>query len=188
MTVVPFNQDELTLFSLQESRRPRVAAELVGRDESLSVQREPEKRKYWLAVASAQHVRIGRQHGFMQVNHGKRAPLTRARPGDGIAYYSPSVRMGEKDGFQSFTALGFVREGEPYIGDMGCKRAYRKDVDWLDVPEQPLRPIIDWLDFTKDRNWGYKLRFGFIEFGQSDFEFLQEILMSELEVVQQRRL
>ncbi|KAA1182767.1 EVE domain-containing protein [Rhizobium tropici] len=149
---------------------------------------EPGQKSYWLAVASAEHVRIGRKHGFMQVNHGKRAPLMRIKPGDGIVYYSPSVKMGERDGFQSFTAIGFVREGEPYLGEMGCGKAYRKDVDWLDAPEQPLRPLLGWLDFTQDKNWGYKLRFGLIEFGQSDFEFLEEILMSELEVVKQRRL
>lgn len=151
-------------------------------------QREPEQRSYWLAVASADHVRTGRQHGFMQVNHGKRAPLKRIRPGDGIVYYSPSVKMGEKDGFQSFTAIGFVREGEPYLAEMGCGKAYRKDVDWFDAPEQPLRPLLGWLDFTQDKNWGYKLRFGLVALGQSDFEFLQEILMSELEVVKRRRL
>ena len=28
--------------------------------------------------------------GFMQVSHGKAAPLRRIRPGDGVAYYSPT--------------------------------------------------------------------------------------------------
>ncbi|MGV1789228.1 EVE domain-containing protein [Rhizobium sp. A37_96] len=151
-------------------------------------QSKPVEKSYWLAVASAEHVRIGREHGFMQVNHGKRAPLKRIKPGDGIVYYSSSVKMGDRDGFQSFTAIGYVREGEPYLAEMGCGKAYRKDVDWLDAPEQPLRPLLGWLDFTQDKNWGYKLRFGLVEFGQSDFEFLEEILMSELEEVKRRRL
>jgi hypothetical protein len=154
----------------------------------VSFQQPPREQRYWLAVASAEHVRIGRRDGFMQVNHGKQAPLKRIKPGDGVVYYSPSVKMGERDGFQSFTAIGFVRQGDPYLAEMGCGKAYRRDVDWLDAPEQPVRPLLDWLDFTEDRNWGYKLRFGLTEFGQSDFEFLVEILMSELEVVKQRRL
>ena len=29
----------------------------------------------WVAVASAEHVAIGRAQGFMQVGHGKGAPL-----------------------------------------------------------------------------------------------------------------
>ena len=35
--------------------------------------------KYWIAVASAEHVRRGNQGGFMQVNHGKAAPLRTAQ-------------------------------------------------------------------------------------------------------------
>ena len=44
----------------------------------------------WVAVASAEHVRIGRSQGFMQVSHGKAAPLKRIHPGDGVVYYSPT--------------------------------------------------------------------------------------------------
>ena len=49
----------------------------------------------WLAVASAEHVRRGRQGGFMQVNHGKAAPLRRIKPGDFVVYYSPSTVIGK---------------------------------------------------------------------------------------------
>ena len=38
----------------------------------------------WLAVASANHVRKGRAEGFMQVCHGKLAPLRRIKPGDHV--------------------------------------------------------------------------------------------------------
>lgn len=182
------NHSDAALFPREGQINQGAAVRLLPHANTSSRRQKPEQKSYWLAVASAEHVRIGRQHGFMQVNHGKRAPLMRIKPGDGIVYYSPSVKMGERDGFQSFTAIGFVREGEPYLGEMGCGKAYRKDVDWLDAPEQPLRPLLGWLDFTQDKNWGYKLRFGLVEFGQSDFEFLEEILMSELEVVKQRRM
>ena len=65
---------------------------------------------HWVAVASAEHVRRGRQAGFVQVSHGKVAPLRRIKPGDGIVCYSPTAVFGEKDGLQSFTAIGTVRE------------------------------------------------------------------------------
>lgn len=45
--------------------------------------------KSWIAVASADHVAIGREQGFAQVNHGKAAPLRRMQPGDRIIYYAP---------------------------------------------------------------------------------------------------
>jgi hypothetical protein len=148
---------------------------------------QPVSRRYWLAVACAKHVRIGRANGFMQVNHGKEAPLKRIKPGDGIVYYSPSVAMGEKDGFQHFTAIGYVADGEPYRALMMPGQPWRRNVDWLDAPEQPLLPLLGWLDFTQEKNWGYRLRRGLVSFGQTDFEFLEEIMTSELEIVKRRR-
>jgi hypothetical protein len=71
--------------------------------------------EHWIAVASAEHVRGGRSEGFMQICHGKVAPLRRIRPGSGIVYYSPSSIMGMNDRLQAFTAIGIVREGEPYL-------------------------------------------------------------------------
>ena len=53
----------------------------------------------WVAVASAEHVRFGRGQGFMQVCHGKAAPLKRVRPGDHV-YYSPSSVFRSQDKLQ----------------------------------------------------------------------------------------
>ena len=76
-------------------------------------------RRNWIAVASADHVRRGRSGGFMQVCHGKAAPLRRVSPGDGVAYYSPTETFGGKDRLQAFTAIGVVAPGAPYQADMG---------------------------------------------------------------------
>ena len=70
----------------------------------------------WIAVASAEHARRGcaePQHGFMQVCHGKCAPLKRVQPGDRVAYYAPSTRMGGNDRLQRFGSIGVVRPGVP---------------------------------------------------------------------------
>jgi hypothetical protein len=74
----------------------------------------------WVAVASADHVRIGRSSGFMQVCHGKAAPLRRVQPGDRVVYYSPSGAFGGRDRLQSFTAIGVVDSGAPYQADMAA--------------------------------------------------------------------
>jgi len=129
--------------------------------------------RFWLAVASAEHVRRGRAEGFMQVNHGKLGPLKRMKAGDGIVYYSPSEKMGVKDGLQSFTAIGRIREGAPYQGFMSEGfQPFRRDVDWAESHEQPIRPLIDRLDLTRDRNWGYSLRFGVLELSAGDFALI----------------
>jgi len=131
----------------------------------------------WLAVACAEHVRRGRAESFMQVNHGKLGPLKRMQPGDGIVYYSPSEKMGVKDGFQSFTAIGRIRDGEPYQGFMSVGfQPYRRDVDWFDTSEQPIRPLLDRLELTRDRNWGYSLRFGVLELSTRDYALIAETM------------
>jgi EVE domain len=98
----------------------------------------------WIAVASAEHVRRGREEGFMQICHGKAAPLRRIRPGERVAYYSPTVTFGGKDKCQTFTAIGRVRTGDPYCFDMGNNFVpFRKDVDWLQTQEAPIQPLLD---------------------------------------------
>lgn len=78
----------------------------------------------WAAVASAEHVAIGRAQGFMQVGHGKGAPLKRLHAGDRIACYSPVRVFGAKDACQAFSALGAVSDERVYQGTMtdseGC--------------------------------------------------------------------
>lgn len=54
-------------------------------------------KKNWLAVASAEHARLGRQNSFMQVCHGKAAPLRRIKPEDSVVYYSPNVTWFESN-------------------------------------------------------------------------------------------
>lgn len=113
----------------------------------------------------------------MQVNHGKLGPLKRMKPGDGVVYYSPSEKMGARDGFQSFTAIGRIREGEPYHGFMSDGfQPFRRDVDWAETHEQPIRSLIDRLDLTKEKNWGYSLRFGVLELSAADFATIEEAM------------
>lgn len=137
---------------------------------------------YWIAVASAAHVRRGRAEGFMQVSHGKAAPLKRIKPGDGIVYYSPSTVLGVRDGLKSLVAIGTVSPGEPYQGDMGAGfEPYRRDVDWAAATETPIAPLLDRLSFSAGKaNWGYQLRFGLIRISEDDFRIIAEAMGAEI--------
>lgn len=131
--------------------------------------------KNWVAVASAEHVRVGQDQGFMQVNHGKLAPLKRIHPADHVAFYSPSVVMRKTDGFQSFTALGVVKPIEPYQASMhgGQFLPYRRDVDWFVASETKIRPLLNDLEFTRGKtNWGYQMRFGLFEISAVDMKLI----------------
>ena len=128
----------------------------------------------WLAVASADHVRIGRAQGFMQVAHGKVAPLRRIKPGDGVVYYSPTEQYGSTIKFRCFTAIGTVKAGEPYQADMGGGfMPFRRDVQWAKSTEAAITPLLETLEFTAGkRNWGYQLRFGLFEISQRDLDLI----------------
>ncbi|MBB3136124.1 hypothetical protein FHS26_003872 [Rhizobium pisi] len=133
----------------------------------------------WIAVASAEHVRIGRRAGFMQVCHGKAAPLRRIRPGDRVIYYSPTVTFGGKDRLQAFTAIGMARDVSPYQVEMETGfRPWRRDVDWQPAEETPIRPLLGRLSFTQaGTNWGYQLRFGLFGIDDRDADVIAEMMM-----------
>ncbi|MBB3643961.1 hypothetical protein FHX14_000120 [Rhizobium sp. BK619] len=134
--------------------------------------------KAWIAVASAEHVRIGRQAGFMQVCHGKASPLRRITPEDRVIYYSPTVVFGGKDRLQAFTAIGAARDGAPYQVEMESGfRPWRRDVDWQSAEETPIRPLLDRLSFTRvGPNWGYQLRFGLFGISDEDADMIAEAM------------
>ena len=136
--------------------------------------------KHWIAVASAEHARRGKA-GFMQVNHGKAAPLKRIHSGDGVAYYSPTVTFGGKDKLQAFTLIGRVKDGEIYEGEMGDRIAHRRDVNWATADEAPIAPLLDQLEFTAGKsNWGYQLRFGLFEISAHDFDLIAKAMHAKL--------
>lgn len=132
----------------------------------------------WIAVASAEHVRIGRRAGFMQVCHGKAAPLRRIRPGDRVIYYSPTVTFGGKDRLQAFTAIGVARDRSPYQVEMETGfKPWRRDVDWQPAEETPIRPLLERLSFTQSgANWGYQLRFGLFGIDDRDADVIAEMM------------
>jgi hypothetical protein len=121
---------------------------------------------------------------LMQVCHGKGGPLRRIRPGDRVAYYSPSTVMRGTDKLQAFTAYGRVKDGDPYVFDMGGGfRPFRRDVAWERAQTVPIRPLLGALAFTSDdRNWGYKLRFGLFEIGGGDMDLIERAMGAEGEI------
>ena len=129
--------------------------------------------KNWIAVASADHARRGRDHrplGFMQVSHGKPGPIRRVQPNDRVAYYAPTLVLGGKDKCQSFVSIGIVGPGDAYASDMGGGFVpWRRDVAYLPAREALIAPMLDQFDFVEDRQrWGYKLRFGLFEVNDHD--------------------
>jgi hypothetical protein len=170
-------------------------------------------RRNWIAVASAEHARRGcaaSAGGYMQVCHGKCAPLKRVSPGDRVAYYSPRFLGSEpkfavpsahpegavrrtaaklvpdpnnlKDKCQSFVSIGLVQQGQPYAFDMGGGFVpYRRDVAYVPAHEAPIAPLLDLLEFVDDRQrWGYKFRFGLFEVNDHDMRLIAQAMGASL--------
>ncbi len=110
----------------------------------------------------------------MQICHGKAAPLRRLQPGDGIAYYSPTLEFGSKLRYWAFTAVGLVTEGKPFLFDMGDGfQPWRLTVQWRESNEVPITPLLPHLGFSVGRkNWGQQLRFGLLAISLQDFGFI----------------
>ncbi|KTC86450.1 EVE domain-containing protein [Legionella brunensis] len=137
----------------------------------------------WLAVASAEHVRQGRQAGFMQVCHGKESPLRRIKYGDHVVYYSPTLNFGGKEKCQLFTAIGTVLSGEPYQVEMSSGfHPYRRNVAWASSIETPILPLLDCLEFTKNKkNWGYQFRYGLISISERDMTIISKAMQANFD-------
>ena len=138
----------------------------------------------WIAVACADHVALGVAGGFMQVCHGKAAPLRRMRPGDYVAYYSPTESFGVRRSLQAFTAIGVIRDSEPYCFDMGAGfQPWRRNVDWLVSQPANIRPLLGKLEFTAGRGstWGFALRFGALAASDADMTVIGEAMKASLQ-------
>jgi hypothetical protein len=131
--------------------------------------------RYWVVVASADHVAKGVAGGFAQACHGKAGPLRRMKPGDGVVCYSPTAEFGGKERVQAFTAIGVVSNRAPYVVDMGGGfRPSRADILWRSSRPAPIRPLVGRLALTRGRaNWGGAFRFGFCEIGEQDFGLIR---------------
>lgn len=127
--------------------------------------------RFWIGVASREHVRLGTAGGFAQLCHGKAQPLRRMAVGDGLIYYSPKVVMGGDDPCQAFTGLGRVVGEAVYPFEMAPGFVpFRRDIEFLPTEDAPIRPLLDQLGFINDKShWGYAFRFGHLEIGAEDF-------------------
>lgn len=134
--------------------------------------------KNWIAVACAEHAHRGLAGGFMQVCHGKVAPLRRMRAGDRVAYYAPTRTMGGKEPFQSFVAMGVVQAVEPYPFDMGGGFVpHRRDVAYVDAHEAAILPLLDRFEFVENRQrWGYKFRRGLFDISDHDMHCIAQAM------------
>ena len=140
--------------------------------------------KFWMAVASKNHVKNGVKGSFAQACHGKAQPLKKMKVNDGIIYYSPKQEFKGSASCQQFTAIGRVSGEEVYQFDMGNGfTPFRRDVKYTDLKPVDIKPLISKLLFIKDKKrWGAKFRFGFFEIPKADFETIEDEMLDQTNI------
>ncbi len=138
-------------------------------------------KRYWIGIASKEHVKIGVAGGFSQLCHGKAQPLKRMAVGDGLIYYSAKEKFGEDALCQQFTAIGEVIGSEVYPFEMFPGFVpYRRDIRFFAARDVAIRPLIERLSFIKDKaRWGYAFRYGHLQIPQADFELIAAQMLKE---------
>jgi hypothetical protein len=132
----------------------------------------------WINTVSRGHVERGVQGRFTQANHGKPHMLKKMARGDWIVFYSPKTDYPDGEPLQAFTAIGQVVDDEPYQVEMSPDfQPWRRNVDFLDCAETPIRPLIEKLEFIEDpARWGYKFRFGVFKISDHDLDVIRSAM------------
>jgi hypothetical protein len=132
-------------------------------------------RRFWIGVASRDHVNVGVKGAFIQLNHGKKAPLRRLKAGDGVVMYSPRTTYPDGEPLQAFTAIGTVVTGDVYQVEVTSLKPYRVDVQFVPSKEAQIKPLVGHLSFIKSKShWGAAFRFGSVEIPGCDFALIAE--------------
>lgn len=134
--------------------------------------------KYWIGVASKDHVMRGVKLGIAQIGHGKHHGLVRMHAGDGLVYYSPKERLEDGSPLQAFTAAGYVVDDELWQADEGDFRPWRRRVAYsTHCHSASIRPLLNVLSVTRGKqNWGYVFRYGLVEITETDFDGIMEAM------------
>ena len=133
-------------------------------------------RRFWIGVASRDHAKAAVQGAFIQLNHGKQAPVRRLKAGDGVILYSPRTAYPDGEPLQAFTAIGTVVTGDPYQVEVTPDfKPHRVAVQFVPSKEAQIKPLIPHLSFIRSKShWGAAFRFGFVGVPNSDFALIAE--------------
>ncbi len=124
-------------------------------------------RRHWVVVASRDHARRGVADGFVMANHGKRPPLARMSPGDGILVHSPTTTFPQGEPLRAITVVGEVTgdEPEPSVAIPG---GFRRAARLREIDPLPLEDVRAYLPVTR-------IRYGFFELDDAAAEAILEL-------------
>ena len=127
--------------------------------------------RFWVGVASREHVVAAVRGAFCQLNHGKEAPVRRLQIGDSIVFYSPRERMEGGESLQAFTAAGRILDEVPYQVEQSKDfRPFRRKTEYFKSNDASIHPLLGELSFTEGHsNWGAAFRKGVFQMKREDY-------------------
>jgi predicted RNA-binding protein len=137
--------------------------------------------KYWIIVASKDHLQRGVVGGFIQANHGKAAPLQKMHAGDWVLFYSPKLEYEKPEKLQCFTAICTILDENVYQHNMGGGFVpFRRNVRFLPAKDVSILSLINNLTFIKDKtHWGTPFRFGTLQIPEQDFRLIASQMVED---------
>lgn len=142
---------------------------------------ENRKKKYWLIVASKDHVKTGIAEGIAQACHGKASPLRKMKKDDFVIYYSGRQTFDKPEKCQEFTAIGQVLDDEVFQLQLTENFSpSRKKIEFFNSEDVSILPMINDLDFIRNKKrWGAPFRFGFLEIPKNDFKLIYSKMLKK---------
>ena len=130
--------------------------------------------KHWIAVISHDHAQIAARSGFLQVCHGKAAPLRKTSAGDEVFIYCPRSGMGAGEVLKRVEFRCIVDDDAVYqVEQAPGFSPFRKDV-CFDTEFQGISiHDVAGLELTANPRWGMLARRGFFELSAHDATLLR---------------
>lgn len=137
--------------------------------------------KYYIIVASKDHVKKGEKEGFAQAGHGKKHQLKQLKKDDWIIYYSSKETHDSTKPFQKFTAIGQVIDDAPFqVYLSNGFEPWRRGVQFYPFQDVDIRPLLkDFSFITNKKSWGFHFMRGFLEIPEPDFNRIAEKMLAK---------
>ena len=130
--------------------------------------------KHWIAVISRDHAQVAARSGFLQVSHGKAAPLRKTSAGDEVFIYCPRSGMGagevlKRVEYRCVVENDTVYQVEQAPGFTPFRKDVRFDTGFRGIPIGDLPEM----ELTANPHWGMLARRGFFEISAHDAALLR---------------
>ncbi|VEJ44873.1 Uncharacterised protein [Bartonella vinsonii] len=135
----------------------------------LTLRKNKYKMKHWIAVISQDHARLAAKLGFLQICHGKAAPLQKTSKGDEVFIYCPRSEMGTGKILQTIEFQCVFKDNHIYqVEQVPDFKPFRKDAVFNKQAKPVVLKEVQSLEFLSNPHWGMLARRGFFEITTHD--------------------